>query len=578
MKTLWSYMRPHRRMMLLALILKFLASVAELLIPLLLTHLIDNVVPTNSLKAVFFFGGVMVFCALFAMGANVLSNRLSAIAAGRTTLALRHALFVKTLSLSAAQTDAYTCPTLISRLTSDTYHINRFMAMIQRMGVRAPILLLGGVLITVWLDYAMALVLLALFPLIALVIVLVSRRGIRLYRIQQERLDDMTRVIQENATGVRVIRALSKTEDEVDRFEDVTDRLAKQSRRAGLVMGITSPTNTLLLNLGLSAVILVGALRLNSGAAAPGVILAFLNYFTMILTAMMAVTRIFIMSSRGLASARRVAEILAAERDLPTLLPAQATAEGDEVPPLLEFRDVSFSYLKRKPSLSHISFSLKAGQTLGIIGGTGSGKSSLLRLLLRLYDPDEGVILLDGQDIRSIPDHELRSSFGVVFQNDFIPALSLRDNVAFFREADRESMQLAAETAQAAAFIAEKPNGWEEMASIRGANLSGGQRQRLLIARALAGNPRILLLDDASSALDYRTDMLFRRALRENYKNTTVITVAQRVSSVRHADLILVLQNGALSGAGTHEELLASCDEYRLIYQTQMGGDEHEKD
>ncbi len=569
---LWSYIKPHRLLVACALGLKFLASIAELFIPLILTHLIDNVVPTKKLSHVFLFGGVMVFCAVFALLANIISNRLSAISAGRTTKALRHDLFVKTIGLCAEKTDAYTTPTLISRLTSDTYHINRFVAQIQRIGVRAPILLIGGVLITVWLDYVMALVLLALFPIIAFIIVVVSRRGVRLYKKQQERLDDMTRVIQENASGVRVIRALSKTDDEIEHFSKVTHRLSKQSRLAGLVMGITGPTNTLLLNLGLCAVILVGAYRLNAGAAAPGVILAFLNYFTMILTSMMAITRIFIFSSRGLASANRVADVLSAEDTLP-VLPAAKGREDDDAPPFIEFRDVSFSYLKKKENLSHVSFSLKRGQTLGIIGGTGSGKSTLLRLLLRFYDPDAGTIFLDGVDIRTIPQKDLRAQFGVVFQNDFIPAVSLRENVAFFRTLEDEDMTKAAETAQALSFIKEKPNGWEEMASIRGANLSGGQRQRLLISRSLAKNPDILVLDDASSALDYRTDMYVRRALRTNYPDTTVVTVAQRVSSVCHADCIIVMQNGRVCGLGTHDELLYSCEEYKLIYETQMGGD-----
>ncbi len=571
MRMLLSYLKPHRRIVCFAVTLKFLASIAELFIPLILTHLIDNVVPTERLSSIILYGVIMVLCALFALAGNITSNRLSAIAAGRTTKALRHDLFVKTLDLSAAQTDDCTIPTLVSRLTSDTYHVNRFVAQIQRIGIRAPILLIGGVLITVFLDYAMALVLLALFPFISIVILTVSRRGMKLYRQQQERLDDMTRVIQENTTGVRVIRALSKTEDEVDRFGDVTRNLSLKSKQAGMVMGITGPTNTLLLNLGLSAVILVGAYRLNGGAVAPGVLLAFLNYFTMILTAMMAVTRIFIMTSRGLASAKRVEDIL----KMPSALPITDGEAPAKNAPFLEFRHVSFSYLKKTNNLSRISFRLEKGQTLGIIGGTGSGKSTLLQLLLRFYDTDEGQILLEGRDIRSIPKQELRARFGVVFQNDFIPALSLRENAAFFRDIPNEALELAAQTAQAAGFISEKKDGWEEQASIRGANLSGGQRQRLLITRALAAKPDILVLDDASSALDYKTDMHVRQALRQHYADCTVLTVAQRVSSVCHADLVLVLRKGEICGLGKHEQLLTSCDEYRLIYEMQMGGEAH---
>ena len=286
MKTLLHYLKPQRALVFLAVTLKFTASIAELLIPLILTHLIDNIVPTKRATLVLLWGGVMILCALAALTFNILSNRTSAVAAGRTTRALRHDLFEKTLHLSASQIDECSLPTLISRLTSDTYHINRFVAQIQRMGIRAPILLIGGIIITAMLDPMMALVFVALMPIIALVTTVVSRRGIKLYREQQERLDDMTRVIQENVTGVRVIRALSKTDDEVGRFSRVTDALSRKSREAGITMGITGPTNTLVLNIGLSAVVLVGAYRLNIGAVQPGVLLAFLNYFTMILKAL----------------------------------------------------------------------------------------------------------------------------------------------------------------------------------------------------------------------------------------------------------------------------------------------------
>ncbi len=568
MKTLLHYLKPQRALVALAVTLKFIASIADLFIPLILTHLIDNVVPTKKVSLVFIWGGVMVLCAVAAITFNVLSNRTSAVAAGRTTRALRHDLFEKTLHLSASQTDECSLPTLISRLTSDTYHINRFIAQMQRIGIRAPILLVGGIVITAWLDPMMALVFVALMPLIALVTALVSRRGIKLYREQQERLDDMTRVIQENVTGVRVIRALSKTDDEIGRFSRVTDALSRKSKEAGLTMGITGPTNTLILNIGLSAVILVGAYRLNIGAVQPGVLLAFLNYFTMILMAMMAVTRVFILSSRGAASAKRVADVLAYGDALP-LLPPQ---EKKEDAPYLEFRNVSFSYHKKKPDLDSISFTLQKGQTLGIIGGTGSGKTTLIQLLCRFYDADQGEILLEGRDIRSIPLHELRARFGVVFQNDFVPALTIAENVNFFRDLTKEQREAAAEAAQASEFIHGKADGWEEQLSIRGANLSGGQRQRLLISRALAGDPEILILDDSSSALDYRTDMCLRRALRERYGESTTVTVAQRVSSVCHADLILVLEKGKAIGIDRHEELLENCEEYRLIYDMQMGG------
>ena len=321
-----------------------------------------------------------------------------------------------------------------------------------------------------------------------------------------------------------------------------------------------------MLNLGLTVVVLVGALQVNKGETQPGMIVAFLQYFTMILNAMMGVTRIFVMWSKGEASAKRVGKVLELPQDLTV---TEALGEEKNAPHI-EFRNVSFSYTGVGENLTNLSFRLEHGQVLGILGPTGCGKSTILNLLMRLYDPDKGQILIDGQDIRTMDAGELRRKFGVVFQNDFVTEGTIADNIRFFRDLDDAALERAAKDAQAD-FIASKEGGMNAEVMVRGNNLSGGQKQRLLIARALAANPEILILDDASSALDYRTDANLRRALRQNYRSTTTLLVAQRVSSLRHADLILVLDDGCVTGAGTHEELMESCEEYRIIAQTQMG-------
>jgi ATP-binding cassette subfamily B protein len=298
----------------------------------------------------------------------------------------------------------------------------------------------------------------------------------------------------------------------------------------------------------------------------PGVIVAFLQYFTMILNAMMGVTRIFVMWSKGEASAKRVAQVLATPQDMPQA-EAVAAPEGNAH---IEFQNVSFSYTGIGKNLDGLNFRLEKGQTLGILGPTGSGKSTILNLLMRMYDPDTGRILIDGRDIRCIEPAQLRSKFGVVFQNDFVMEGSIADNIRFFRDMSDEAVETAAAHAQAD-FVQEKEGGIHFQVQVRGNNLSGGQKQRLLIARALAGDPEILILDDASSALDYRTDANLRKCLRENYSHITTVLVAQRISSLRHADLILVLQDGAVIGAGNHQHLMETCGEYRLIAETQMG-------
>jgi ATP-binding cassette subfamily B protein len=329
---------------------------------------------------------------------------------------------------------------------------------------------------------------------------------------------------------------------------------------------ISNPATNLLLNIGLTAVVLVGAYRVNAGAIKPGVIIAFLQYFNMILMATMGITRIFIMWAKGEASAQRIANVLATEPELQV----EAGSQPQEAAPHIEFQNVTFSYTGIGTNVEDLSFRLEHGQTLGILGSIGSGKSTILALLLRLYDPDAGQILIDGRDIRTIDAQELRSLFGTVFQNDFILEGTIADNIRFFRGISDARLEEAAGDAQAE-FIAQKEGGMEAPVQVRGNNLSGGQKQRLLIARALAADPDILILDDASSALDYRTDAQLRRALRENYRHTTTVLVAQRVSSIRHADLILMLHDGNVIGQGDHETLMNTCEEYAFLAQTQMG-------
>lgn len=333
-------------------------------------------------------------------------------------------------------------------------------------------------------------------------------------------------------------------------------------------MAVTNPATTLVLNLGLTAVVAVGAFRMNVGQTQPGVIIAFLNYFTIILNAMLGITRIFILCSKGIASARRVSEVLQAPEDLVVLSQEETLCEKEAEH--IRFSHVNFSYNHVENNLTDISFSLKRGETLGILGATGSGKSTILNLLLRFYDVDSGEILIDGQDIRTIPTKKLRQKFGVVFQNDFLVAETIAENISYFRDLPQEQIQKAAQDAQAWDFIAQKSAGLQEQVAMRGNNLSGGQKQRLLIARALAAQPEILILDDASSALDYRTDAQLRKALHHHFQETTSIVVAQRISSIMGADHILVLEEGKIIGYGTHETLLRDCEIYRSISHMQM--------
>ena len=560
------YLQPYWLYMICAMLIKLLGAVLELQIPDLMESILDEKVPAGDLRSIYLFGGLMVLCAFGCLALNIIANRMSAISSGKITKAIRHDLFQRLEYLSARQMDELTIPSAESRLTSDTYNINQLLARLQRIGIRAPILLVGGIFMMLRMDARLSLVLIGLLPIIALVTWLVTKTSLPLYTRQQSVLDRVVRVVQENITGIRVIKALSKTEFEKQRFRSVNEELTRVDQKAGTVSAITNPTASLTLNLGLTLVVLIGAFRVNNGQMKPGVIVAFLQYFIMILNAMLGVTRIFVMYSKGEASAKRVAQVLATPQDMPR----EEARQPQENAAHIEFQNVSFSYTGIGKNLEDLSFRLEKGQTLGILGPTGSGKSTILNLLMRLYDPDSGRVLIDGQDVRSIEPAKLRSKFGVVFQNDFVMEGTIAENIRFFRDMDDAAVETAAAHAQAD-FVKEKEGGIQFQVQVRGNNLSGGQKQRLLIARALAGDPEILILDDASSALDYRTDANLRKCLREHYSHITTVLVAQRISSLRHADLILVLQDGAVIGAGKHDQLMESCSEYRLIAQTQMG-------
>ena len=569
MGRLKKYLNPYWGFIILTLLIKLIGTYTELLIPDLMETMVDEKVPAGDSRSIYIYGGAMLLCAALCLVFNILANRMSAISSGKITKAIRHDLFQKLENLSARQMDELTVPSAESRLTSDTYNINQMLARIQRMGIRAPILLIGGIFMMLRMDVKLSLILVALLPIIALVVYFVTKTSLPLYTKQQGVLDKVVRTVQENITGIRVIKALSKTDYEKKRFHAVNSELTAVDQKAGTVSAITNPTASLVLNLGLTLVVLIGAYRVNGGEMKAGVIMAFLQYFVMILNAMLGVTRIFVMWSKGQASARRVADVLALPEDMPVLPPEEPERNAAHI----EFKNVTFSYTGIGKNADNISFRLERGQTLGILGPTGSGKSTILQLLMRLYDAESGQILIDGEDIRAIPYERLREKFGVVFQNDFVMEGTIADNIRFFRNVDDDAVTTAATCAQAE-FITQKEGGMDAEVQVRGNNLSGGQKQRLLIARALAADPEILILDDASSALDYRTDAKLRQSLRQNYRHTTTVLVAQRISSLRHADVILVLQDGAVIGMGNHAQLMESCEEYAYLARIQMGDGE----
>lgn len=563
MKKTLRYIKPYKGEVIGGLILKIIGTFSELFLPVLLDYMVDEGVPSKDVKLIVLLGCAMFVCSVMALLGNVFANKLVANSSGKMTKDLRQSLFEKITYMPSSGVDYFTIPSLVSRLTSDTYYVNQTVARTLRMGIRAPILLAGGLIFTFVLDWRLALVLLVCIPFVIIAAVVITQKSVQAYNRVQKGGDDVVRSMQENISGVRVVKALSKTQYENQKFEGVNDNLASQEFKAAKVTSLTNPLATLVLNVGLVGVIALGAYLSVSG----GTLLAFLSYFVLMLNAILGISKIFVVLARGLASSSRIEKVLDSE----SAMPVEEHPEGDKKYSI-EFKDVNFSYNGKKDNLHAISFGVEKGQTVGVIGGTGSGKSTLINLLMRFYDVGGGAVYVGGKDVRSYDSKELRSKFGCVFQNDFLIADTIKENVNYFRDIPEANYKKALRCACAEEIIAERSEGENYVLAQKAADLSGGQKQRLLIARALAGNPEILVLDDSSSALDYATDAKVRKALAEEYSECTKFIVAQRVSAVKNADLILVLNDGEIVGQGKHEQLFDDCEEYRRICEAQMGG------
>ncbi|MGO2890945.1 ABC transporter ATP-binding protein [Enterococcus devriesei] len=568
MKLILNYLRPYRSQVTIGVIIKFLGTMMELVLPWTLAYILDHVIPQKDPHKILLWGGVMLLASAFALWANIIANRMVSKTAKNTTKHIRDDLFKKISYLDTTQIEEVSISSLVSRVTTDSYNIHLTLGVMLRMGIRAPILLIGGILITTTLDPVLTLVLVAVMPIIFVVVTHISKKGVPLFSKLQTKVDQLVLTVRENVTGSRVIKALSKEAYERNRFEQVNQSLVNAETKANVTLAASPALLDLFLNLGLTLVIVVSAYRVNAGLTQPGVIVAFLTYFTIILNAMLSITRIFVLYSRGLASAKRINDVL---RKKPTLVPG-TLEQRKESTTKLRFDHVTFAYPDAATAIEDISFNLASGETLGIMGATGSGKTTIASLILRLYDRSSGQILLDGQDIKHYSLDALHQKIGAVLQKDVLFADTIRENILFGRAFSEEQVQQAIDDAQAREFIDKLAEGLDYHLEAKGQNLSGGQKQRVLLARALIGQPDLLILDDSSSALDYHTDANLRKALRTHFAATTKILIAQRISSIQHADKILLLEKGKMIGYGSHEELLADNSTYQTIYHGQIGG------
>ena len=576
MKIILNLLKPFKYKLSVSLTLKSIAALADLFLPWIIAYMIDVIIPDlrelndPSLMPLYLAGLLMVVIAFIGLFFNVIANRQAEYIAAVATKDLRHDLFKKIENLSANQVDQLTRPSLISRMTTDTYNVYRATAVMQRLGVRAPVLLIGGILLALSLDAVLTLVMISMLPLILVIVYFTSKKGIPLYKKTQKKVDVLIRTLREYITGARVVRALSMNEHEMNRFDHANQETVDAELHATTTMARINPMMRAVMNLGLVIVLVFGAFRVNIGMTEKGQIMAFVTYFTIILNAMMSITRVFVLSSRATASGERIYEVINMPEDLKD---GYDEVKEDVNVPHIEFDDVSFSYNQKEANLEDVSFKLNKGQTLGIIGATGSGKTTIINLLMRFYDVDKGHIKIYGKDVRDLKQNDLRKRIGVVFQNDLIFADSIYGNIQFNRnKIGDEDIELATRVAQAD-FIYEKEDKHETKMAQKGMNLSGGQKQRVLIARAVAGHPDIMILDDASSALDYQTDLNMRKSLKKELIDTTMIIIAQRISSLKDSDLILLIDEGKIVAKGTHDELMQSSKLYQEIAEYQLGGE-----
>ena len=567
------FLKQFKREVLIGPVFKLTEAVFELIVPLVMAQIIDVGIANGDRGYVLRMGGVMVLLGLVGLGCALICQYCAARASQGFGTVLRSEMFRHINTLSHGEIDQIGTPSLITRITNDVNQLQLAVAMLIRLVVRAPFLVIGATVMALLLDWKLACIFFVAAPLMALVLYLVMSRSIPFYRIIQKKLDRISLITRENLSGVRVIRAFSRQEKEKERFAQASEDQMSTSIAVGRISALLNPLTSAIINLAIAAVIWFGGFRVDAGGMTQGEVIAFVNYLNQILLAMIVVANLVVIFTKAAASATRVDEVLELHPSIVNRVsrPAQEV-EGS---PEIAFDAVSFAYPDAGAySLSDISFTVARGQTLGIIGGTGCGKSTLVNLIPRFYEVSQGSIKVDGVDVRDYPMEQLRGKVGIVPQRAVLFSGTLRQNMQWRKQdATDEEIWQALETAQAASFVRKMPDGLDSVILQGGKNLSGGQKQRLTIARALVGEPEILILDDSASALDFATDAALRQAIAKfsagRGNRMTTIIVSQRANTVRYADRIVVLDDGKAAGIGTHEQLLESCQTYREIYWSQ---------
>ena len=568
------FLPPYRGRIALGVCFKLVEVVFDILNPLVVAYMIDRGVGGRDAGLVLRCGLLLVLFAAVGWSFTMVCQRMAAVVSQATGTDLRRALFEKVNELSAADVDRFGTPSLVTRVTNDVNQIQVAVALGIRQLVRFPLIAVGAMVSALLIDWHLGVIFLACTPAIGLVFYLVMSRSVPYFRVMQRKLDKVSLVTREALSGVRVIRAFGREQAEKDRFSEAASDQAQTAIDVGRLSSVLNPATFLVMNLGIVCILWAGGIRVDAGELTQGQVMAFVNYMMQTLTSVAYIANLVVIFTRATASGQRIMEVL-------DCVP-KVTDEGNRRhalsggAPAISLAGVGFSYEGAKvPALTGVTLELGCGQTLGVIGGTGSGKSTLARLIARLYDPTEGTVRILGHDVAAYPFDQLREVVSIVPQQASLISGTIRSNLSWRDEgATDEELWDALEAAQAADFVRAKPAGLDEVVEAGGRNFSGGQRQRLTIARALVGSPRICILDDSASALDFKTDARLRHALRERAGAMTSVVISQRVSSVMHADLICVLDHGRMVGLGTHEELLDGCPLYREIAESQLGAKE----
>ena len=587
MKKLLIYLKDYKKETVLAPLFKLLEASFELFVPLVMAAIIDNGIANGDRGYIGRMCLVLIALGIIGLTCSITAQYFAAKAAVGFAAQMKHALFAHIQSLSFTEMDTVGTSTLITRMTSDANQVQNGVNMVLRLFLRSPFIVFGAMIMAFTVDVKAALVFVAAIPLLSLVVFGIMIITTPMYRKVQGGLDAVLGITRENLTGVRVLRAFNKEESEIRRFEDTNNTLAQMQKAVGKLSALMNPVTYIIINGAVIALVWTGAWQVENGAITQGEVVALVNYMSQILVELIKLANLIVTITKAIACGNRIQSVFELQPSLtdPAAQTGQKDAAAASAPsgnagaasgrtavPAVSFEHVCLTYKNAgAESLTDIDFRAWPGQTIGVIGGTGSGKSSLVNLIPRFYDATKGRVLVDGRDVKEYPLKELRGKIGMVLQKSVLFQGTIRENLLWGKEdASDEELYRALEIAQARDFVEEKDGGLDAVVAQGGKNLSGGQRQRLTIARALVRKPSVLILDDSASALDYATDARLRMAIRDMEGGPTVFIVSQRAASIRHADQIIVLDDGEVAGIGTHEQLLEGCAAYQEIYYSQF--------